>query len=107
NARIMGAAHVENAVNLACRTALVRRQPCHVTMPVDLQSLPVSADMRSERNIAHHVSVAPADIAALPTEPELDEAARLLDAGTRVCILAGRGALRAKAELAALAESLP
>src|ERR1700704_4699471 len=33
NARIMGAAHVENIVNLACRTAASRRGVAHVTMP--------------------------------------------------------------------------
>src|SRR5215470_7110855 len=37
NARIMGAAHVENVTELACRTALVRRGVAHITMPVDLQ----------------------------------------------------------------------
>src|ERR1700744_6075674 len=31
NERIMGPAHVENIVELACRTALVRRGPAHVT----------------------------------------------------------------------------
>ena len=33
NARIMGPAHVENVVELACRTALARRGVAHVTMP--------------------------------------------------------------------------
>ena len=38
NARIMGPAHVENVVELACRTALAYRGVAHVTMPVDIQS---------------------------------------------------------------------
>src|SRR5438105_8981729 len=37
NTRIMGAAHVQNVVELACRTALAYRGVAHVTMPVDLQ----------------------------------------------------------------------
>src|ERR671937_546791 len=44
NARIMGAAHVRNVMELACRTALAYHGVAHVTMPVDLQSLPAGAD---------------------------------------------------------------
>src|SRR3954463_15954642 len=40
NARIMGPAHVENIMELACRTAASRGGVAHVTMPVDMQSLP-------------------------------------------------------------------
>jgi thiamine pyrophosphate-dependent acetolactate synthase large subunit-like protein len=36
NSRIMGPAHVENVLELACRTAMSRRGVAHVTMPVDL-----------------------------------------------------------------------
>src|SRR6476619_4527012 len=56
NNRVMGPAHVENVVELACRTALAYRGVAHVTMPVDMQSEPVSSDVRSKRNVAHHVS---------------------------------------------------
>jgi pyruvate dehydrogenase (quinone)/pyruvate oxidase len=56
NARIMGPAHVENVIELACRTALAYRGVAHVTMPVDVQSQKVSSGERSERNIAGHVS---------------------------------------------------
>src|SRR5438128_3942066 len=37
NARIMGAAHVQNVTDLACRTALSYRGVAHITFPVDLQ----------------------------------------------------------------------
>ncbi|MDP9128290.1 MAG: thiamine pyrophosphate-binding protein, partial [Pseudomonadota bacterium] len=56
NSRIMGPAHTENVVSLACRTALTRRGVSHVTMPVDMQSEPVTKDPRTKRNVAHHVS---------------------------------------------------
>src|SRR5215470_13291442 len=56
NARVMGPTHVENVVELACRTALAYRGVAHVTMPVDMQSTPVGSSPRSERNIAGHVS---------------------------------------------------
>ena len=37
NERIMGPTHVENIVDLACRTALAYRSVSHITVPVDLQ----------------------------------------------------------------------
>jgi len=37
NQRIMGSTHVENLVDLACRTALSYRGVAHITFPVDLQ----------------------------------------------------------------------
>src|SRR5213595_4014936 len=37
NARIMGASHVENVADLACRTALAYHGVSHITIPVDTQ----------------------------------------------------------------------
>src|SRR3954452_23458294 len=48
NARVMGAAHTQNVVELACRTALAYRGVAHVTLPVDTQSQAVSAVKHSE-----------------------------------------------------------
>src|SRR5213594_1788988 len=37
NTRVMSASHVENLVDLACRTALSYRGVSHITIPVDVQ----------------------------------------------------------------------
>ena len=66
NARIMGPAHVENIVELACRTALAYRGVAHVTMPVDFQSVPVKSGRRSDRNVARHVSEVMAHSSRMP-----------------------------------------
>src|SRR4051812_40224433 len=66
NARIMGPNHVENVVELACRTALSYRGVAHVTFPVDMQSMEVKKGERSERNIPAHVSDAMAQSAQMP-----------------------------------------
>src|SRR3954447_13126968 len=50
NERIMGAAHVENIIDLACRTALAYRGVAHITIPVDFQEQEVSKRQRSKRN---------------------------------------------------------
>src|SRR5581483_6662916 len=65
NARVMGASHVENVVELACRGV------AHVTIPVDMQSAEVGSDKRSERNIAGHVSAVMGSSSRVPSEDEL------------------------------------
>jgi pyruvate dehydrogenase (quinone)/pyruvate oxidase len=106
NNRVMGPTHVENVVELACRTALAYRGVAHVTVPVDQQSMPVEDSVRSPRNRPHHVSEVWADSAHVPTEAALKKAAEILNAGKKPVILAGRGALGAHKELEELAEIL-
>jgi pyruvate dehydrogenase (quinone) len=106
NARIMGPAHVENVMKLACRTALARKGVAHVTMPVDMQSLPLKSDTRSPRNVRNHVSMVSASPLPVPSDADLRNAAAVLNKAKKPCILAGRGALQATAELAAVAEKL-
>jgi len=106
NARIMGPAHVENVVELACRTALACRGVAHVTIPVDVQSHAVSSDERSERNIAHHVSDLMAVSSQMPSEDQLGRAVEILNSRKKTVILAGRGALGAREQLIAVSERL-
>jgi pyruvate dehydrogenase (quinone)/pyruvate oxidase len=105
NARVMGATHVESIADLACRTALSSRGVAHITFPVDLQDQ--EAEKKgSKRNIPHHTADVFARGARLPTENDLRHAAEALNAGKRVAILAGRGALGATDELEQVAERL-
>ena len=104
--RIMSPAHAQNVTELAIRTALARRQPTHVTIASDTQSMTVSSSPRSPRNLAGHVSNVMSAPAMLPADDVLDAAARVLDAGRKVCILVGQGALHAGVEVAAVAERL-
>jgi pyruvate dehydrogenase (quinone)/pyruvate oxidase len=106
NERIMGPAHVENIVELACRAALARRGPAHVTIPVDVQSAPVKKAARSKRNVEAHVSDVMAYDGGCPDEGQLRRAAEILNSGSRTFILAGHGALRARGELEEVADIL-
>jgi pyruvate dehydrogenase (quinone) len=106
SARIMGASHVENVADLACRTALAYRGVTHIAFPVDLQEEEVARTHASKRNVAGHTSDAFARSARLPDEPELARAAEILNAGTKVAILAGQGALRATDLLERTADTL-
>jgi pyruvate dehydrogenase (quinone) len=106
NERIMGAAHARNVTELACRTALARKGVAHITIPVDVQDQEVKDDMRSPRNRPHHVDSVFAIGARRPTSAEIEEAAQILNAGKKIAILGGRGALRAGAQLEKVADLL-
>jgi pyruvate dehydrogenase (quinone) len=102
--RVMGVSHVEGVTSLACRKALVARGVAHINFPVDFQTM--KADERSERNKPHHSSDVWACTASVPRSDDLRRAAEVLNAGKKIAILAGRGALGAGDELEQLAEAL-
>lgn len=106
NERIMGPTHVENIVDLAVRTSLAYRTVSHITFPVDFQEMEVSGKMRSKRNIPHHTSRAEAEGVMLACSDDIEKAAEILNAGEKIAILAGRGALHASDELEKTAELL-
>jgi pyruvate dehydrogenase (quinone) len=99
SSRIMSAAHVDNAVALACRIAISQHAVTHLAIPTDVQEESLDEVEASPRNVPHHASFAPSTGAAMPSSAELDRAAKILSSGKRVAILAGRGALGARAEL--------
>ncbi len=103
-ARIMGPEHVENVTELACRKAISARSVACLTFPVDYQLM--SPGKRSERNLTNHTSNVYAQGRGAPNEADLTRAADVLNAGKKVAILAGRGALGAGDELEKLAEIL-
>jgi pyruvate dehydrogenase (quinone) len=104
NTRIMGPAHVEQVVHLACRAALSDRGVSHINFPVDLQEQEVKE--HSKRNIPGHTSKVFAARAGLPEEKDLHAAAEVLNAGKKIAILAGQGALAATDELEELGGTL-
>ncbi|AWU96662.1 thiamine pyrophosphate-dependent enzyme [Azospirillum ramasamyi] len=104
NQRIMGAAHVRNIATLACRTALANRGVAHITIPVDLQEQAAGDDMRAPRNVKGHNTALFAPELPVPSEAEMRRAVEIMDAGKRIVILAGQGALNATDQLERLAE---
>jgi pyruvate dehydrogenase (quinone) len=104
NTRVMGAAHVEHVTNLACRTALAYRGVAHLNFPVDLQEQ--EGGEPSKRGKAGREGSVLGRRAALPSEEDLFRAADVINAGKKIVILAGRGALHAGDELERLAEHL-
>jgi pyruvate dehydrogenase (quinone) len=102
---IYGAQHVRQATMLACRTALAERAVAHLAVPADVQEQSTSQDKPSPRHKTDpQTGIARPSL--FPEEQAIAEAARLLNAGQKVVILVGQGALGAKEELSRTAELL-
>jgi pyruvate dehydrogenase (quinone) len=104
NERVMGPSHVVNVVDAAMKTALTRRSVAHINIPKDIQDM--SSSERSPANIANHSASVGVPSHPLPTGEELARAADLLNAGEKIAILVGRGALHARDEIVELAARL-
>jgi pyruvate dehydrogenase (quinone) len=75
NTRVMGPTHVENVVELACRTAIAYRKVAHIAFPTDIQDMKAERKTASKRNIPGHVSSVRADGGHYPNEADLHRAA--------------------------------
>ncbi len=106
NERIMGPTHVENVLDLACRTAISYGGVAHITIPVDFQEKEIQKRERSQRNIPDHTSDVRTRSYKIPDESQLQQAANILNSGKKVAILAGRGALGCGDQLEQIAELL-
>lgn len=104
NQRINGPAHVAPAVDQAMRMALTRPGVANLTIPRDIQRAELSEAKRSKRNVPGHSRPAPPGYCSLPQPDAVRAAATVLNEGSRVAILAGRGALNAGPELEQMAE---
>ena len=127
NQQVQGSSDVYNLVNTACRVALAERTVAHITFPIDYQIEAGQESFYAEpggpARSANDVSqYAPGFYVTnghdgaghqtkLPTAPApsselLQRAAEILNAGQKVAILAGHGAIHARAELEQLADLL-
>jgi pyruvate dehydrogenase (quinone)/pyruvate oxidase len=106
NQRLMGPEHVENLLNLACRTALGNRSVAHVALPIDMQAMPATDWKRFKRNVPGHTSHEYRTPRPVPRRDQIEAAARLLAEKRKIAILAGAGARGARAELEQVAERL-
>ncbi|HWH52952.1 MAG TPA: thiamine pyrophosphate-dependent enzyme [Gemmatimonadaceae bacterium] len=104
NQRIMGPAHVHNVIDEAIKTALARRTVAHVTIPKDIQTWSTENGKRSAGNPSKHSADFYAAPRSIPPEELLRQAAELINDGSKVAILAGRGCLGARDEVLELAE---
>jgi pyruvate dehydrogenase (quinone) len=106
NKMISGPRQALTIVDLACRAALTTPGVAHLTISKDTQLKPLSEDKTSKGSDNLQGSAAYTPRIEVPPTDELDAAAALLNAGSKIMILAGRGALNARDEVEKLAEKL-
>jgi pyruvate dehydrogenase (quinone) len=104
--QIMSSGHAESLVDAACRAALSAKGVAHLTCPVDLQEQELAEDEPSKKKVDGHTSSVWSPPIAVPCRADLEAAARVLNAGKKIVILAGQGALGAREELERTAELL-
>ncbi|MFL6431306.1 MAG: thiamine pyrophosphate-binding protein [Nitrososphaeraceae archaeon] len=95
----------EMAVDIACRTALAQRGVSHLTVPIDVQEKKLSGKY-SRHNVPYHHTSHAYIAETIPSHSLIENAAKILNTGNRVVILAGQGALEAGEEIIAVAEKL-
>ncbi|MDP9841433.1 thiamine pyrophosphate-dependent enzyme [Streptosporangium lutulentum] len=101
-------AQVPGVVDIAIRTAYARRGVAHLSVPNDVQVAPADADPYQHVAPARPPATAPIYLPppGIPRHEDLQAAAEVLNAGERVAILAGAGALHARQEVLAVADVL-
>jgi pyruvate dehydrogenase (quinone)/pyruvate oxidase len=99
---------VPTLVDLAVRHALARRTVSHLTMPTDIQVAEAGANPYSAPAPAVAKPTAAIYLPApgTPRDADLRAAAEVLNAGVKVAMLVGAGALHARAEVLQVAEIL-
>ncbi|MBA5707665.1 thiamine pyrophosphate-requiring protein [Pseudomonas fulva] len=95
---------VRHLVDRAVRTAVGERRVTAVILPNDLQDLPYEDPTRAHGTV--HSGVGYSKPKVVPFDADLQRAADVLNAGRKVAILVGAGALGASKEVAAVAEQL-
>ncbi len=106
NQQVLGAGHVSALVDAGCRAALSLRGVAHITCPIDVQEQQIKDDKPSAKKVPGHTSDAWRVPTVVPCDADIRAAADVINAGKKVVILAGQGALGAGDELEQLAERL-
>jgi pyruvate dehydrogenase (quinone)/pyruvate decarboxylase len=106
NVEVTGPEHAVVVANRACRAALGDRGVAHLAVSKDIQMMKLSADKPSQGNPGARSSSSWTLAASQPTMEQLRAAAKLINSGSRVAILAGQGALGARDELMQIADML-
>ena len=104
NVEVTGPEHAVIVTNRACRVALGDRGVAHLTVSKDTQMIRLPADRRSTGNPGARTSSSWMPVVNRPPADQLRAAADVLNSGRKVAILAGQGALNARAEVTEVAD---
>src|SRR4051812_30975233 len=108
NLLVSNPTQLPGVVDIAIRTALARRGVAHLTFPNDVQVADADQDPFQHVAPARPPATAPIYLSApgRPRDEDLRAAADVLNAGTKIALLVGTGALQAREEVLQVAERL-
>jgi pyruvate dehydrogenase (quinone) len=105
NNMIIAPEQAEMLVDIACRAALSQRGVSHLTIPIDIQERKLEGNY-SMHKVPGHTSDAFTSITSLPDHQLIQQAAEIINSGTKVVILVGQGALNAGDEVIEVAKKI-
>lgn len=97
-------AQVRHLIDRAVRIALARRTPTVIILPNDLQEEPYENPPRAHGTL--HSGIGYSAPSITPRAADLDRAAEVLNAGKKIAMLVGAGALHATDDVIAVADRL-
>jgi pyruvate dehydrogenase (quinone) len=101
---IIAPQQARHVVDMAFRTAAAQRMPVCIIVPNDVQELPAHKPSRTHGTV--HSGLGYAIPRPVPVQKDLARAAEVLNAGQRVAMLVGAGALGATDQVIAIADRL-
>ncbi len=107
NRMIMNPTHAKMVIDMACKSALSLKTVSHITIPIDVQEQKL--DKPSGPKVLGHTtttSIANYTKSSIPDKESVEKAAKILNSGRRVVILAGQGAIGAGSEIIELGKKL-
>jgi len=105
NNMIIAPEQAEMLVDIACRAALSQRGVSHLTIPIDIQERKLQGNY-SMHKVPGHTSDAFTSITSLPDHQLVQQAADIINSGTKIVILVGQGALNAGDEVIEVAKKI-
>src|SRR3569833_1749605 len=97
-------AQIRHLIDRSIRIALARRTPTVIILPNDIQEEPYEDPPRAHGTLHYGIGYSAPSIK--PRDADLDRAAEVLNAGKKVAMLIGAGALHATEEVIAVADRL-
>jgi len=105
NNMVMNPAHAQMVLDLACKSAIENRDVAHISIPIDIQEQELSKKQVTEHKVLNSTSdILPA--VSIPDKTAILQAALALNAGKKIVILVGAGALGASDLVIELARKL-
>ncbi len=101
---VVAPAQARHVIDQACRVAQADRAPCVVVLPADLQLKAMEQPERAHGFVRSGVGYTRPKVVPYPAD--LQRAADVLNAGKKVAMLIGAGAMDAHDEVVAIAEAL-